>query len=81
MIYVGLTLDILHHPVLKVQKRTEAKIGSITQKETSSVTLHGLVLEDGSLEDLPQEPLSRVRLSRHVEYHETPWVPWPDMTW
>ncbi|CAL1165136.1 unnamed protein product [Cladocopium goreaui] len=46
--------------IVEVQKRTEAKIGSITQKETSSVTLHGLVLEDGSLEDLPQDTPKRL---------------------
>ena len=63
----------LHHcspcslvPVLqKVQKRTEAKIGSITQKETGMVTLHGLVLEDGSCEDLETQetPQSHIELT------------------
>ena len=38
--------------VHQVQKRTEPKIGSITQKETAAVTFYGLVLEDGSLEEL-----------------------------
>ena len=45
--------------VLEVQKRTEAKIGSLTQKETSVVQLYGIVLENGSLEELPAEETSR----------------------
>ncbi|CAK9068706.1 unnamed protein product [Durusdinium trenchii] len=50
--------------ILEVQKRSEAKIGSLTQKPTSVVHLHGIILEDsGSLEELRLEDTqSSVRL-------------------
>lgn len=46
----------------QVQKRTECKIGSLRQKETSVVTLHGIVLE-GTLEDLEVKERERIESS------------------
>ena len=41
--------------VIEVQKRTESRIGGTMQKPTGPVVLHGVVLEDGTLEELEED--------------------------
>ena len=59
----------------QVQKRTEPKIGSVTQKETAAVTFYGLVLEDGSLEELEVQESVPDHKSHSLEmFRDTNWI-------
>ncbi|CAJ1330134.1 unnamed protein product [Effrenium voratum] len=45
--------------VIEVQKRTESRIGGTMQKPTGPVVLHGVMLEDGTLEELEEDTQER----------------------